>query len=213
MTLVGRVIERNGSSLVVERALTALPQNPLNEKVVDVAGFLGTAAGRIAVPYRESGRRFDLAWAVVATPLLSVQLAMGIEYRSRYFRPSGAYRLGDITQLVVPRLGYAVGLDLSSPNCGDHCVPIAFLVEYQLSPTHLKVEIPNTNQTAPTRFADHVVALGMHYASDRHADLDAAITGYLEFNVPPELTLDPGTGLNPPRTTEIGAQAMARYFW
>jgi hypothetical protein len=216
IALIGRVTQRNGTTLVVERALTALPQNPINQKVVDVAGFLGTAAGRIAVPYRESGQRLDAAWALAATPLVSVQLAIGIEHRYRYYRSDDPSAAGNLREIAAPRFGVAVGVDLSSNLCGSRCVPLAFLLEYQLSPTHQWVEVLQPGrgrEDVYSRFVDHVAALGMHYASDRHADLDASITAYAHLNVPPELALDPGTGLVPPRTREFGAQAMARYLW
>ena len=214
--LIGRVIQRNGTSLVVERALTALPENPINQKVVDVAEFLGSAAGKIAVPYRESGARLDVAWAYITMSGLSVQAAIGAEHRHRYYRSTVPSAVFNYRQTIVPRFGLALGLDGSSPKCGDHCVPIALLLEYELSPTHLWVSVPGpegTLGTAYSRFVDHVAAIGLHYASDRHADLDAALTAYMRFNAPPELTLDVGSGLVPPRTMEIGGQAMARYFW
>jgi hypothetical protein len=151
IALIGRVTQRNGTTLVVERALTALPQNPINQKVVDVAGFLGTAAGRIAVPYRESGQRLDAAWALAATPLVSVQLAIGIEHRYRYYRSDDPSAAGNLREIAAPRFGVAVGVDLSSNLCGSRCVPLAFLLEYQLSPACITRAIGTPTSTPRSR--------------------------------------------------------------
>jgi len=101
---------------------------------------------------------------------------------------------------------------MSTKGCTSGCIPIALVVEHQMSPTKLSL---NTLQplAAPlnARYVDQLVAFGIHYASERHSDFDAGLTMYAHRNVAQQLsmTVTPAPSL----ATELGGQMMARYCW
>jgi hypothetical protein len=217
VAISARAMERYGLSLLPVRAFAVVQANPLEQTVQDAAGVVGEAASRIAVPYRETGNRADGMWMWAAKSYLSFQGVVGVERTHRYYRNN--YDLAsapDVKRLVLPRLGLATEFDVSAKNCVDNCIPLAFIFEYELSPTRMSTGTLAPSRTGPPvkrRVVEHVLALGFHYASDRHPDIDAGLTAYWHLNVPPEYALTSGAGLAQPKATEIGTQVAARYIW
>jgi hypothetical protein len=212
IAFVDRAMRRYGYSVLLERAADAVPIVPNLANLSPLFSSIGPAANKLPVPFIESGNRADIAWLWVATPWLSYQGAIGAEFTHRYYRNDPLSYAPDIHRVVGPRLGTAVEVDLSTQNCLQGCIPLAVVLEHQMSPTRLQLDTLERLRSPPrARFVDQVLALGFHYTSDRHSDFDAGLTGYLHWNVPQPLamTVNP----SPPLATEYGAQVMARYCW
>lgn len=216
-----RAIQRNGESFVVDRAVGGINQDPSNQDLVNGAKILGDAAGRITVPYRQVGLRFDAAAVGAVSAHWSLHGEFGFEHEHRYYRSANISEAFDIDEMIAPRLGIGIGYDFGWMRCpgGRHCFPLALLLEYQASAAWVRVEtveqaLSSDNVESPRRrVVEHALALGFHYSSPSDPKLDVALTPFIRFHVAPELDSAAGAGPAVPPLTEYGGQTMARYFW
>jgi hypothetical protein len=221
MGVLFRTGEQYGTSLLVERAVTAINQNPMKETGTMIAGLLGPAAGAIPIPYVSEHIDLDLGWIFVPFSWLSLQTVIGGGHEHRYFRTSdttagGVLGAFDIDTWTPFRIGTAIEFDLGaiSKNVTGG-VPIAFLIELQTARTHTSLRTVAEALAGRTDLSSttgtQLVALGIHFSSAEDANLDAAITGFYQVNLPPDLASGVGFGTQLPYA--LGGDLLARYVF
>src|SRR5262249_3261074 len=93
--------------------------------------------------------------------------------------------------------------------------PLSVLLEYQTARTHVGVRTVAEalkGQSALSSSVDtQVIALGLHFSKLSAADLDAAITGFVKLDMPPNLASGIGFGTELPH--QFGGDLMARYVF